>query len=276
MLLDVRIKEDWGKVINIFGPSGAGKTSILRMLAGLMMPDQGTIEVRGNTWFHSGNHISLRPQERRLGFIFQDYALFPNMTVKENLLYALDKGQSKSIVDELIDLIELGPLQNRYPKTLSGGQQQRVALARSVVRKPDLLLLDEPLSALDQSMRKKLQRYILDLHTKYNLTTMLVSHDMDEVFKMADVVYKIDEGKIIQFGTTEEVFAISNQNKQHSFVGTVLEIGKDDAGEYIRISNKKQVELLHYQKLPQVPLSLGDHVCITTHTEITSIEKINL
>ncbi len=205
MLLDVSIEVERGTFVSLYGKSGAGKTSILRMLAGLMQPESGYIEVGGEVWLDTQKGVALKPQRRNLGFVFQDYALFPNMSVRENLLFALARGQNKKAVEELINMVELRELQGRYPHELSGGQKQRVALARALVRRPPLLLLDEPLSALDFDMRSKLQEYILHLHRKYHLTTLLVSHDLPEVVRMADVVYRIDEGKITTGGTPREL-----------------------------------------------------------------------
>jgi len=166
-----------GEFVALFGESGAGKTTILRMIAGLETPDSGHIIVNGTPWFDSQKRINLPPAKRPIGFVFQDYALFPNMSVKENLRFALQKGDNPAIIDELLDTIALRELADRLPSQLSGGQQQRVAMARALVRRPRLLLLDEPLSALDHAMRHKLQDELAKLHQHFNLTTILVSHD---------------------------------------------------------------------------------------------------
>ncbi len=133
MQLDVDIEIEEGMLVTLYGNSGAGKTSILRMIAGLLQPERGLISVNEKCWLDTSRGISLTPQQRKTGFVFQDYALFPNMTVKENLAYALEKGQSKAIVEELIRIVELRDLQQRKPSELSGGQKQRVALARALV-----------------------------------------------------------------------------------------------------------------------------------------------
>ena len=139
-----------------------------------MQADDGSIKVGEKLWFDKAKNINLKAQKRKLGFVFQDYALFPNMTVEENLRFALEKGQPQEIIEELIDITELGALRKKKPSRLSGGQQQRVALARAMVKKPDVLLMDEPLSSLDPEMRSKLQDYIKTLHDKYGLTSMLI------------------------------------------------------------------------------------------------------
>ena len=181
--MTLRVKEHLPahQLIGLFGKSGAGKTSLLRTLAGLLQPDAGKIVVDGATWLDTAAGINRPPQKRQVGLVFQDYALFPNMTVRENLAFALAKGQDPRIVADLVALSELGDLQHQRPIQLSGGQQQRVALARALVHRPRLLLLDEPLSALDLEMRQKLQQYLLRVHREYQLTTMLISHDPAEL-----------------------------------------------------------------------------------------------
>jgi molybdate transport system ATP-binding protein len=213
MYLDVDLGIGTGEIVALYGASGAGKTSILRMLCGLTLPDKGLIKVYGQTWFDTANKINLRPQQRNVGIVFQDYALFPNMTVKENLMFALDKKQSPAIVDELLELMELTKLHNVKPALLSGGQQQRVALARALVRKPKLLLLDEPMSALDTTLRLKVQDYIMRVHEQFRLTTILVSHDILEVVRLAKKVFVIDHGKLIRQGAPGEVLPLQALKK---------------------------------------------------------------
>lgn len=227
MKLDVDMTISEGSFVAIFGDSGAGKTSILRMLSGLMNADSGKIEVENEIWFDGKSKINLKPQQRNIGFLFQDYALFPNMTVRENLVYALEKGQNPQIIDDLISTIELKDLQNKMPANLSGGQKQRVALARTLVRKPKILLLDEPLSALDAKMRTRLQDYILKVHRQFKLTTILVSHNTSEVVKMADEVFILDQGKIKQKGSPAEVFTSKKMSGKFQFAGEVIQIKKE-------------------------------------------------
>lgn len=201
MQLNVELAINPGELVTLYGPSGAGKTSILRMLCGLSAPDEGRISVQGEVWFDSAKKINIKPQQRNVGIVFQDYALFPNMTVRQNLEYALEKKQPPVIVDELLELMELANLHDKKPEVLSGGQRQRVALARAIVRKPRILLLDEPMSALDTTLRLKIQDYILKVHELYRLTTILVSHDILEVIRLSKHVFLIDHGKIVNQGT---------------------------------------------------------------------------
>lgn len=203
MAIDTRI--DHGSFVALFGPSGAGKTSLLRMLAGLSSPDAGRIMVDRAPWFDSARRINVPPQRRSIGFVFQDYALFPNLTVRQNIAYAIQQGD-KRWIDELLDLTVLSDLQHRLPDTLSGGQKQRVALARALARKPRMLLLDEPLSALDTALRVQMQDNLARLHQRFGLTTLLVSHDIGEVFKLSQRVLRMESGRISQVGTPAEVF----------------------------------------------------------------------
>jgi len=226
--LDIDITIKPGDLVTIYGSSGVGKTSILRMVAGLFEADKGHIMVGQKTWLDTQNGINLKPQQRKIGFVFQDYALFPNMTVKENLQYALEKKQNNKVIEELIDIMDLGGLQNRYPKKLSGGQKQRVALARALVKTPDLLMLDEPLSALDPKMRATLQDYILKIQKKYNLTILLVSHEISEVIKMANHVVVIENGKIVKQGNPIEVFTTKQVSGKFQFSGEIVHIEKNE------------------------------------------------
>ena len=229
--LNVNAAMGKGQFTSIYGHSGAGKTSILRMLAGLMKPDSGRIEVDGEIWFDSNEKINLPPQKRKIGFVFQDYALFPNMSVMGNLKFAANKNQNSTIIDEIIEVMELGGLINRNPLVLSGGQQQRVALARALIRKPQLLLLDEPLSALDNEMRIKMQDYILNVHQNYDLNTILVSHQLSEVIKMSDYIVILENGKVIKEGKASDIFSpndlILEPKVEFDIIERMVEAGKN-------------------------------------------------
>ncbi len=198
--LDIEFQWQQGRLLAIYGPSGAGKTTLLRILAGLTVTDSGFIEVEGETWLDTSRRVHLPTRRRSIGFVFQDFALFPHYTVRQQLEFALPDPKNKAIVEELLNLMELDKLQNLRPVLLSGGQQQRVALARAIARRPRLLLLDEPLSALDDDMRYKLQDYILTAHRHYKLTTLLVSHHLPEVIRLADEAILLENGKITAIG----------------------------------------------------------------------------
>lgn len=224
--LDFQVKEN--DFVTLYGASGSGKTTTLQILSGLQNPNSGFIKVKNEVWLDSNAKINLPPQKRKIGYVFQDYALFPNMSVRENLAFALEKNQDKSIVDELLQTMELVALQHQKPNQLSGGQQQRVALARALVRQPDILLLDEPLSAIDTQMRLKLQDYLLEAHRKYNLTTILVSHDVSEIYKLSDKVIVIENGTISKQGTPSEVFSTHSNSGKFQFIGEILKIEKEN------------------------------------------------
>ncbi len=224
--LDVDFEIKPQEFVTLFGESGAGKTTLLRMIAGLTSPEEGYIEVNGNVWFDSRREFSLPIQKRKVGFVFQEYSLFPNMTVCQNLRYALyDRGHEQAI-DEWLKLMDLKGLENQKPDQLSGGQKQRVALARALVRSPQVLLLDEPLSALDLNLRLKLQDEIVKIHQKIKIPMILVSHDVSEVFKLSGRIFVIDKGKIIKSGIPAELFAHKISGK-FKFTAEILEIKKD-------------------------------------------------
>jgi len=211
----------------LFGKSGAGKTTLLRLLSGLETPQNGKILVDNKIWFDFEKKINLPPQKRDIGFVFQDYALFPNMTVMENLKFAQSKIDT-NFLKELIDIVELGEVQNKYPEQLSGGQKQRVALARAVAKKPKLLLLDEAFSALDNSMRIQLQNDIKHIHQNLNLTTLMISHDIAEVYKLASNVLLIENGKIIKNGNPNILFENSQISGKFKFSAKIIKIEKAD------------------------------------------------
>ena len=188
-----------GDFLAIFGQSGAGKTTILRIIAGLLKPDYAYIKVGDELWANSDKKFFLSPQKRNIGFVFQDYALFPNLSVRQNLAYALkDKKNTDEKIDYFLDLLALKDFENAYPSKLSGGQAQRVALARAILKEPSLLLLDEPLSALDTKMRLSLQDELLRLYEKFKLTSILVSHDMPEIFKLANKIIELKDGLVLR------------------------------------------------------------------------------
>jgi molybdate transport system ATP-binding protein len=223
-LLDISFQLEKGRLLTLYGPSGAGKTTILRILSGLTDTSSAMIEVDGTIWEDSSRKIRLPTPRRSIGFVFQDFALFPHLTVKQQLEFALPKGEDRAIVTELLALMELEELQHRRPSFLSGGQQQRVALARAIARRPKLLLLDEPLSALDDEMRFRLQDYILKAHRHYELTTILVSHYLPEIFRLSDEVICLGDGQVLRKGAPAEVFLEEKISSKFRVTGEIFEI----------------------------------------------------
>lgn len=193
----------------LFGPSGAGKTTLLRCLAGLERPDRGQIRFGDEVWLDADRGISLPPQRRGIGFIFQDSTLFPHLSVVENIAFGLrgmSSAAAQSQTDEMVRLLELQGLEQRFPRQLSGGQQQRVVLARALARKPRLLLLDEPLSALDVVTREQTRQLLRKLIQEIQLPTCLVTHDRDDVIGLGNTVSVLINGKVEQSGSVQQVF----------------------------------------------------------------------
>ena len=274
MILDVDQEISECSLITIYGKSGAGKTSLLRVLAGLMDPDDGYISFGEDIWLDKKRRINLRPQKRHIGFVFQDYALFPNMTVRQNLQFAVGKGNSAHMVDELIDIMELRGLQHYLPLNLSGGQKQRVALARSLVQRPKCLLLDEPLAALDLEMRMKLQEYLLQVHIQYNLTTILVSHDPSEIIKLSDQIWVMDEGKVIKTGPPSEIFGSSSLSGNFNLTGEIVDISRENFLCVLTVLIGKDLVKVISDESEVVNLSKGDKVQVIAKAFNPMIRKI--
>jgi len=203
--LDVNLEFEEKSFIALFGKSGAGKTSILKMIAGLMEPDKGFINVNGEIWVDTKKNFFLQPQERKIGFVFQNYSLFPNMTVRENLEFAMPDEKDFELLNHLMEIMEMQDFAGVKPSRLSGGQKQRIAIARALIRKPKILLLDEPLSALDMELGEIIKKMIISLHKEFGLTTIFISHNITDVLKLSERIYVIDKGRIIIDGDTKKI-----------------------------------------------------------------------
>jgi molybdate transport system ATP-binding protein len=274
MLLDIQLKIAKEQFVTFYGKSGAGKTSLLKIIAGLLVTDNGFIKVNNTVWLDSANKLNLQAQKRNIGFVFQEYALFPNMTIKENLRFALAKNQNKKIIKELVEIIDLGDLQNRRPDTLSGGQKQRVALARALVQKPQILLLDEPLSALDQEMRNRLQQYILQVHNEFKLTTILISHDISEIIKLSDYLVELEQGKIVNKGVPLEVFTRNKVDAKFQFTGEVVKMVKQDFIFIITVLIGKDLVKVVADDDDANKINVGDKVLIASKAFNPIIHKL--
>ena len=200
-----------GGITGFLGASGCGKSTALKCIAGIEKPDRGRIALNGRVLFDSERGISLKPQERRVGYLFQNYALFPNMTVLENIACGLnrirDRKERRRLAGEAIEQMELGGQAELLPHQLSGGQQQRTALARMLVSEPEVLLLDEPFSALDAFLREQMQTQVSRILREYGKDVILVSHNRDELYYMCDRLAVMHEGRILTYGLVKEVFA---------------------------------------------------------------------
>ena len=209
-VLDAAFEAENG-ITSLLGPSGCGKSMTLKCIAGIEKPDRGHIELEGRVLFDSKKHINLPPQQRRVGYLFQNYALFPNMTVRQNILCGLcrekDRAEKDRRLREMVKMLRLEGLENHKPHQLSGGQQQRVALARILVSDPQLLLLDEPFSALDGHLRDALKIELRDLLAQFGKTVLMVTHDRTEAYNMAGRIAVMDRGRFLTLRPTKELFA---------------------------------------------------------------------
>ncbi len=217
---DFSLGIDKGEFVSLLGPSGCGKTTVLRMVGGFETPSAGSIRIDGV------DVVGLRPNQRNIGMVFQAYALFPNLTVAQNVAFGLkvagtDRRETADRVAEMLSLIGLSDLGNRYPFQLSGGQQQRVALARALAVRPKVLLLDEPLSALDAKIRASLRREIREIQQRLGITTIFVTHDQEEALSMSDRVVVMTGGRADQIGTPFEIYNTPATRFVAGFVGTL-------------------------------------------------------
>ena len=258
MDLDINLDIQEGSFVALAGQSGSGKTTLLRILAGLEEAD-GNIIV-GDKVFQDKTTF-LKPQKRGVGFVFQDYALFQNMSIEQNLLFV---NKDKELAKYLLEMTSLSALKDRLPNTLSGGQKQRVSLCRAMMNKPKLLLMDEPLSALDPEMRMKLQNEILSLHKEFNTTTLMVSHDPSEIYRLSDRVLMLSHGKVINDGFAKDVLLKTSGSSKFAFEGELLEIIKVDVINIAIISIGQQLVEIVVSNDEVKNLKIGQKVNVST------------
>lgn len=209
-----------GEQLALLGQSGSGKTTLLRIIAGLEKADSGNLEYANEVW--QANGVMVAPEKRKIGFVFQDYALFPHLTVSQNILFG-----AKQLKPDLADILaqfELNDLAKRYPHELSGGQQQRVAIARAVIRKPSLLLLDEPFSNLDENLKDQLRISLKNTLKKLNMASILVTHDVNDAFLISDKIALLHEGEIVQCGSPQELYQQPVNTWVAGFFGTINQL----------------------------------------------------
>jgi len=262
MNLVVKNEIQSGEFVMLFGQSGAGKTTLLRILAGLSTPDKGMVKFGDQVWFDSEKKRNISPQKRNISFMFQDYALFPNMTVEQNIRFAQPERNEQE-VKKLLDTFGLTELARRKPQSLSGGQKQRVALARSLARKPQLLMLDEPLSALDAEMRNALQDEIAKAHQMSGVTTLMVSHDLNEVFRLSTQVLCVENGLITRQGKPEEVFLDTSISGKVQITGKIARIDQQDTINIVTVitGNNQIIKVIAFDSDLE-NLKIGDQVMV--------------
>jgi len=254
--VDFQIEE--GDFLALAGQSGSGKTTLLRILAGLE-DASGSIVIGDEVWLDEKRVLA--PQKRKIGFVFQDYALFPNMSVIENLLFV---QKDRALAQHLLHVTELAELKDRLPNTLSGGQKQRVSLCRAMMNRPKLLLMDEPLSALDPAMRTKLQNEILTLHKEFNTTTIMVSHDPSEIYRLANRVVVLNHGQIINDGTPKSVLLKRSGSAKFSFEGELLDIIRVDVIYMAIVAIGQQLVEVVVSDDEVQSLTIGQQVSVST------------
>ena len=268
MNLDINLSLQNGEFVALSGVSGSGKTTLLRVLAGLEEAF-GEIIVDGEIWLNE--KIKKPIQKRDIGFVFQDYALFPNLSVIDNLLYV---KKDKDLAKQLLNLTDLYELKNRYPNSLSGGQKQRVSLCRALMKRPKILLMDEPLSALDPHMRLKLQDEILTLHKEFKTTTIMVSHDPSEMYKLASRVLVLKDGKIIDDGLPKDILLKTQGSQKFSFEGVLLDIIKVDVINIAIVAIGQQIVEVVLSHDEARKLQIGQKVNVSTKAFSPTIKKI--
>ncbi|WP_151944537.1 ABC transporter ATP-binding protein [Aliarcobacter butzleri] len=268
MNLDIDLNINKGEFVALSGLSGSGKTTLLRILAGLENAT-GTLKIDNEYWLNE--KYSKDSQKRDIGFVFQDYALFPNFTVLQNLLYV---KKDKELAKHLLDMTDMYELKDRYPNSLSGGQKQRVSLCRALMNKPKLLLMDEPLSALDPQMRTKLQNEILTLHKEFNTTTIMVSHDPSEMYRLTSRVLVLDYGKIVNDGLPKDILLKTKGSQKFSFEGELLDIVRVDVIDIAIISIGQQLVEIVLTKEESKTLKIGQKVNVSTKAFTPNIQGL--
>lgn len=261
--LQLQLDLEQGKTLALYGPSGCGKTSILRMIAGLMRPDKGFIRWNKQDWYNRSKAIDLRPQQRTVGMMFQDYALFPNMTVEQNLRFA---AASEQYLNKLLHATDLWQLRHKKPLQLSGGQQQRLALARALIQAPEILLLDEAFSALDTALKSEMQHVLLEMQQNMGLTIIMVSHDLPEIIQLAQSILVFEKNSLqfyeqaIDFFETQhhhikldgriemvgqEFLILVNGNSKHRIQLPAVQL------RGLKVGQSYSVQLMGYYTMPQ-------------------------
>ncbi len=275
--LDLKLDVKEGDLICVYGANGAGKTSFLRLLTGLDTPDFGHLQFMNETWFSSSQNINLPPQKRSIGVVFQNTTLFNNMSVQENILFGAkpqDKNPTKRL-EELVKTLELHPFLNKHPEELSGGQKQKVALARALISNPKYLFLDEPFSALDHQTRINLQDYLLRIHQSNRMTIFMVSHNFEEINKLADNIIHLEKGKVINVGPPNAIFKMNHLSGKQKTIGTITNIKKADIVYIAEVLVDQTILKIVVNDSGIINLKKGDKVLVSSKAYNPFLLKIN-
>src|SRR5690606_16630686 len=264
VLHDFSLEIPQGELFVLLGPSGSGKSTLLRLIAGLTPLDSGTIHLNGR------DVTRLPPQQRRTGFVFQNYSLFQHMTAAQNIAFGLEiervpRPQREARVRELLELIEMADMGDRLPSQLSGGQQQRVAVARALAQNPDVLLLDEPFGALDVKIRAQLRQNLREIQQRLNVTAILVTHDQEEAFELADRIGVIDQGHLLEVDTPDRLYRFPQHRFTATFLGHTNLLPAQRNGTVVSLGDKE------FPAPPQTEHFAGQPVALMTRPESVDI-----
>ena len=241
----------------LYGGSGSGKTSILNVISGIKYADKGKISISDIVWLDTENKINLPVNKRKIGVVFQNSVLFPHLSVYENILFSKDKNDSFDLMNELIELFSISDLLNYSTDILSGGQKQKVAIVRALIRNPDLLLLDEPFSAIDTEQRKQIQDSLLKAHQKLKFTALVISHDLEEVVRLSDNIFMIENGKIVKEGSAFSLFENKDEQEFIRLSGIILSIERIEAVQKMKVLIGNEIHTIEKEKSNH---QIGDRV----------------
>lgn len=232
---DVSFDIEKGETIAILGESGSGKSTLLRLIAGFETPQKGSIKLHGKTLVSDGTFV--QPEDRKIGMVFQDYALFPHLNVGQNISFGIKEKKDKSRLPELLKLVAMDGFEKRYPHQISGGQQQRVAIARALATRPEVILLDEPFSNLDQTLKHEVRSQIKSILEASDTTTIFVTHDIADAVEVADKIAVLDSGKLLQYGSPQEIYEKPKTRNVARLFGDIFELEYAPTGTGFRFGS---------------------------------------
>lgn len=272
--LDATFTIPAGEITVVFGPSGAGKSTILRFMAGLEKAGHGSIRCGENIWFDSAKGVNIPPQKRSTGFLFQDLALFPHLNVKDNIIYPLGKSYEKKKLAFFLKITQLERFESRFPNELSGGQKQRVALARALISEPDLLLFDEPFSALDRTVKKNLYDKFIELHKKIGFTAIMVTHDIAEAYRLAEHAVILKNGKVVREGTPEKIFLGKGLSTRIQIPAKVISMESDEIHTLLTVEEGRRIFRVFVDNDEAETIAIGDDIIVAAKASEALVFKI--